>query len=569
MKVKHRENNKQSPPSFLILALIWTAVATLIRPSTMDAEAREVLPPIAYFNRTMFPPLVLYRGSGEHLRIVQKLQHLQNEYDFEHLTAKNADRAAELSRQIELWDSIRKEHGDDVASSRVEALDGSLPERPLLSMAIVSDIQYAPKEEAKRRHFRMSKMKLQHAVSEIIANRSQHVDLMMNLGDTVDDAIDTILPEILPIFDQLHSSQQSTLGNKSSVPVYHMLGNHDFLGTTSKEFDSLHTRLGMPSRYYAIDVVTNKDGTGKESRKSFRLIILDGNDLAIYSTDPGSEKRKLAEEMLGALKRRRAKNAQIFNGGLGVPQIEWLKTQLFEACSSGKLVFVFLHHPMRPRNEPTNLWNDVEIVPILASYGCVLAVINGHAHKYLYDYQHTTHRDMHFITFGGMVQSPFTSWGFVDVFEDKLRVHGLIFGRPIDYWYDVSDKSSKYHPITSSDRGTAPSTSGAPLTTKIAEVFVSSAPESGKTLRPQDQMQIDALRRELRGEASENSETTTNRFSSQTIVSFDAGSAGLSGDMLVTIGTIICAASVALIALTLGRAFKLSFLLKSIQIPNR
>jgi hypothetical protein len=99
---------------------------------------------------------------------------------------------------------------------------------------------------------------------------------------------------------------------------------------------------------------------------------------------------------------------------------------------------VLLHHPLRPRGEPTNLWNDLELVSVLSEYPCVLATLNGHAHKFLYDFHHTVVRDIHFITFGGMVQSPFTSWGFVDVYEDVLHVHGLVFGRAIDLKYNIA-----------------------------------------------------------------------------------------------------------------------------------
>ena len=316
--------------------------------------AREVLPPKVYWNRTIYPALIDYRNSPRGY--------------------------------------------------------------PKLAIGLLSDIQYAEREEIGRRHFKLSKGKLQHAVNEFNANRT-HLDLVVHLGDLVDSDMATNLPVLQPILSQLQA------------PLYQVLGNHDFLGSPETAFDSVYKSLKMPSRYYSLNA-----GPGKR----YRLVFLDGNDLAIYSTASGSAKRKEAEDILGGLKRRRAKNAKAFNGAVGGEQIAWLKDQLLQACDNGQQVFIFIHHPMRPKDEPTNLWNDVTMVPVVTSYHCVAAVVNGHAHKFLYDYHYTKNRHVHFITFGGMVQSPFTTFGFADVYDDALHIHGLIFGREIDLRYNLT-----------------------------------------------------------------------------------------------------------------------------------
>ena len=310
----------------------------------------EVLPPIAFFNRTQYAPLITY-------------------------TAK-----------------------------------------PHLALGILSDIQYADRDEIKRRHFRKSISKLSQAIDEMNANRS-HLDLVIHLGDLVDGEMERYLPILQPLLAKI------------KFPFYQVLGNHDFLATDEKKFSKIHQMLGMPSRYYSLNA-------GPQGM--YRLVILDGNDIALYSTVTGSVQRNLAEKYRAQLRRRRAKNAQIFNGAIGSEQITWLKMQLQEACDQHQRVLIFLHHPLRPRDEPTNLWNDLEIVPILTSFSCVIAVLNGHAHKFLYDFHYTQYRAVHFITFGGMVQSPFTSYGFVDVYDTILHIHGLVFGRPIDLRYNVS-----------------------------------------------------------------------------------------------------------------------------------
>ena len=138
------------------------------------------------------------------------------------------------------------------------------------------------------------------------------------------------------------------------------------------------------------------------------------------------------------LRKLRAKHGKAFNGGIGEEQIFWLKKQLGDACRRKQRAVVFLHQGLRPEGERTNLWNDFILVQTLSTFHCLSAVINGHAHKFLYDFKYTKYRQVHFVTFGGMVQSPFTSFGFADFYEDELHIHGLIFGRQIEYHLNLT-----------------------------------------------------------------------------------------------------------------------------------
>eukprot|EP00759_Apiculatamorpha_spiralis_P000691 PhF_6_TR1026/c2_g1_i3/m.2079 len=314
-------------------------------------DAKENLPPHAYLNRTMYPPLYTY------------------------------------------------------------------DETPHLSIGLISDVQYADQEEFKRRHFRMSPMKLRSAVADMNVNRS--LDFVVHLGDLVDHEMHTNIGPVMAILKDL------------KAPLFHVLGNHDF---EKEDIDKVPSMLGLKSRYYTFVM------------KNYRFIVLDGNDLSLYATHAGSAKYQAAQRYLEALARRKAKNAQRFNGAIDKDQMSWLQTELGDACRVGQRVIILVHHPMRPKDEPTNLWNDLDVVRVVVSYPCVVAVVNGHAHKFLYDYHHAVHGDVHFITMGGMVQSPFTSYGYLDVFDDILHLHGLIFGRAITYMYNISRKAPAQPP---------------------------------------------------------------------------------------------------------------------------
>ena len=395
---------------FLLLVVFFSSFDN---PRDLFVGAEEVLPPIAYVNRTMYPPLMAY------------------------------------------------------------------PVRPHLAMCILSDIQYADQDEKKRRHFRKSLDKLNHAVDEMNANRT-HLDLVVHLGDLVDHSMERYLPTVEPVLRRI------------KYPFYQLLGNHDFLMTEETKFNTLFSKLGMPSRYYSLTCGENK---------AYRLVMLDGNDIAFYSTPTNSPQRKEAEGWLHMLKKRRAKNAQKFNGAIGSSQMSWLRNELREACNSSQRVLVLLHHPLRPRGEPTNLWNDLELVNVLGEYPCVIATLNGHAHKFLYDFHHTTVRDIHFVTFGGMVQSPFTSWGFVDVYEDVLHIHGLVFGRAIDFKYNISSSRtpsrvplSSAGPSSSSAASEMATGAGGRFPVEVASVAPASASSYSKlTLVSQEQIEESML----------------------------------------------------------------------------
>ncbi|KAH9599223.1 Calcineurin-like phosphoesterase domain [Trypanosoma melophagium] len=309
---------------------VWVMLLVLV----VVCEAREVLPPWAYLNRTLYPILPVY------------------------------DR------------------------------------RPLLSIGILSDIQYANREEASRRHFRLSLGKVKHAVNEMNANRT-HMDLVMHLGDTVNDKIEVNLPAIDSLLKGLH------------FPFYQMLGNHDFQLVVEAKRDDVPRLLGMPARYY---------------------------NLSSYATRKGTARRSEAEAMIRLHRRR--KSMRDFNGGIGERQMRWLRSQLEYASSQGLVALVFCHMPMYPSGDLLNLWNDVEVVQLVSQYPCVAAVITGHTHRWAYTALPVAHRDgsftIHFISFGGIVQSPFTSWGFVELYENELHVHGLSFGRAVDHRLQIN-----------------------------------------------------------------------------------------------------------------------------------
>src|SRR5690554_7131622 len=92
---------------------------------------------------------------------------------------------------------------------------GQTAELPLMRFGIISDVQYADRDDAGSRNYRGSPAKLAEAVQ---AFNDHRVDFVINLGDFIDSGASGF-DTLVPITDRL------------AMPLYHVLGNHDFTKT--------------------------------------------------------------------------------------------------------------------------------------------------------------------------------------------------------------------------------------------------------------------------------------------------------------------------------------------------
>jgi hypothetical protein len=82
-------------------------------------------------------------------------------------------------------------------------------------------------------------------------------------------------------------------------------------------------------------------------------------------------------------------------------QQEWLKQEIASADLLNQKVIIFSHLPLRPEDNPHNLWNDYEIINIIEKSPNVMAFINGHNHEGGYVFKN----GIHYITIAGMVDT--------------------------------------------------------------------------------------------------------------------------------------------------------------------
>ena len=263
---------------------------------------------------------------------------------------------------------------------------------PFLKVGLVADPQYANQPPSGKRNYRESLWKLQEAIDTFNFNK---VDLVQNLGDIIDDKWESY-EAILPLYDKLNPD----------INNYHLLGNHEF-AVDSTHLKDILDRLSMPDYYYSY------------SKKGWRFIVLDATDIAYFSNS--LHDLKIKEIDLYFQNTKGKSNSYYWNSAIGKPQQSWLKQELENADILGQKVILFSHMPIRPYDNPRNLWNDHEIIDIIEHSSNVVAFINGHNHSGGYDFKN----GIHYITIFGMVDTMVSSYGILEFYKDILILKGL------------------------------------------------------------------------------------------------------------------------------------------------
>jgi len=262
---------------------------------------------------------------------------------------------------------------------------------PYLKVGLVADPQYADKPISGKRHYRETLWKLEEAIDTF---NYHNIDFVQNLGDVIDINWESF-DAVLPIYDKL----------KPSIENYQLLGNHEF-SIDSTRFKDILKRLSMPDYYYSY------------SKKGWKFIVLDATDYSYYSNALHDHKLKEIDMLFEKTKGQT--NSYHWNSAIGTAQQKWLKQELDVARSQNQKVILFSHMPLRPKDDPHNLWNGQEIINIIEKSEHVVAFINGHNHSG----GHVLKNGIHYITVFGMVDTPISSYGILEFYKDSLSLRG-------------------------------------------------------------------------------------------------------------------------------------------------
>ena len=262
---------------------------------------------------------------------------------------------------------------------------------PVLRIGLVADPQYADKPTGGKRHYRESLWKLKEAIATFNDN---HVDIVQNLGDIVDGGWESY-DSIIPVYQNLNPD----------IENYHLLGNHDF-AVDSSHFTNLLETLSMPYYYYSY------------VKEGWRFIVLDATDYSYFSNS--LHKHDIDRVNLYFESTAGKSNNHRWNSAIGEEQQNWLKQELDTARLLQQNVVIFSHMPLRPLDNPENLWNNEEIIDIIENSSNVVAFISGHNHAGDYDFKN----GIHYFTIFGMVDTEINSYAILEIYKNNLVLKG-------------------------------------------------------------------------------------------------------------------------------------------------
>ncbi|KAL6583728.1 hypothetical protein OROMI_003017 [Orobanche minor] len=293
--------------------------------------------------------------------------------------------------------------------------------QPLISFGVISDVQYADIPDGRSflnvpRYYRHSLFVLQRAVQNW---NERKLKFAINFGDIVDGFCpkSESLNAISKIVDEF---------NSFNGPIYHMIGNHCLYNLPR---ENLLPLLNIPGRdgraYYDFSPI-----------QEFRFVVLDGYDISAIGWPKGHPNAAKALNFLNERNPNSDKNSPnglvgpdrrylMFNGAVGLEQMEWLDRVLEDSTKSNQKVVICCHLPLEPRasTDESLLWNYDEVMEIIHRYRCVKVCLGGHEHRggYCVDSHGVHHR-----VFEAALECPpgTDAFGCVDLFNDRLVLSG-------------------------------------------------------------------------------------------------------------------------------------------------
>jgi predicted phosphodiesterase len=265
-------------------------------------------------------------------------------------------------------------------------------ERPLFTFGLMTDVQYADRDNAGTRYYRNSLGKLNETVQ--IFNREK-VAFVLHLGDLINDNLKS--------FDTILAVTQ-----KLEMPLYLIPGNHEF-GVDPGEKSKVLPGMGLPVHPYRAFV-----------RDGWRFILVDGSETGVIRYEKDSPEYQKNRAMMDNLKNRGATNVFDWNGGISRKQSRWIGMNLKEATRKGEKVILCCHYPLTPEKAPELLLDAPGVKALIEKYPSVFAWLNGHVHVS----QFVRENGVNYISFRGMVEKNENAFCIVSVYNDHLDIKG-------------------------------------------------------------------------------------------------------------------------------------------------
>ena len=249
--------------------------------------------------------------------------------------------------------------------------------KPLLRIALVTDLHYADKPTKGTRHYRDTLPKLDE-MTTLFSKQNPH--LLLSLGDHVDTAAD--LPAEKSAFQQVVRAF-----SRLNCPRHALLGNHCVETLTKSEALEI---LNQPRSYYSFDAADH------------HFILLD----ACFREDGAPYGRH---------------NFHWSDANIPPEELDWLRADL---RNTPHKTLVFTHQCLDMPNNPHGIKNAPQVREILEQSNKVLAVFQGHYHRGGYNHIN----NIHYCTLKALIEGPApdsTAYATLDILPNHhLRLTG-------------------------------------------------------------------------------------------------------------------------------------------------
>lgn len=263
--------------------------------------------------------------------------------------------------------------------------------KPLFSIGLIADVQFADVPAAGSRFYRESLGKFGAAIEQF---NKQDLAFCIHLGDFIDRKWES--------FEEVIKVQAG-----SRHRFHHLLGNHDFDVLDALK-PKVPSRMGLERRY------SHRDHGG------FRFVFLDTTDVSTYSRESSDPGTALAQKALDKARAQKLEQAQPWNGALGADQLAWLDQTCKQAGELNLKVLLFAHHPIYPDNSH-NAWNSQEVLTLIDRHPHIVGWLNGHNHAGHFGQR----KAIPFITLKGMVETrDTTAFAVASFFPDRVVLKG-------------------------------------------------------------------------------------------------------------------------------------------------
>lgn len=278
--------------------------------------------------------------------------------------------------------------------------------KPLLRFGVIADAQYDrdTTDNKLHRHYARSLPWLADAMETF---NGEDLAFTVSLGDLIDRSADA-LADIKPVLET------------SRVPIHYIYGNHDYPKPYDRAVqERIFKTLGQKDVFRAFDA------------GPVRIILLNTNEIALYSSPAGSKVHNRAEAIYQAAKEAGLRCAKKYNGSLSGKQLHALERELAKARRQGRKVLVMGHSPITPETATALTMNAPEIRSLLSAYeDTILGYLAGHEHKGGLQML----GGIPCITFRGMCEGTHNRYAIVTVYENKLEISG--FGDQESYIFE-------------------------------------------------------------------------------------------------------------------------------------